>query len=101
MDALQNNPQSRRAPGATILEALLAIAVFGVLAAGTLTFVVSAIGGPGLPAERERAIFLADEGLAAARSIRNDGWTGLTAGAHGIAQSGGKWIFSGPSDTSL
>src|SRR5947208_2334383 len=84
--------------GFSIIEAVLAMAVFGVLAAGVLTYVFLPLTAASRTAERARAIFLVDEGLEAARSIRNDAWTNLVNGPHGIAKTA-SWAFSGASDS--
>ena len=60
--------------GFTLLEALLSVAVFGVLAAGSLLFVSSPLLSTRNANDHMRGIFLAEEGIEAARSIRNDGW---------------------------
>ncbi|KPJ85933.1 hypothetical protein AMJ57_01315, partial [Parcubacteria bacterium SG8_24] len=84
--------------GVSILEALLSLAIFGILAAGVLIFVIGPLDFAGGSGQRERAVFLAEEGIAAVRSVRNDGWTGLAAGTYGLSKSTGKWAFSGTSD---
>ena len=87
-----------RNSGISIIEALLAIAVFGVLAAGTLSLVWEPLTAAGTTDERTRAMFLAQEGIDAARAIRNDEWKVAADGAHGIDKTSGKWVFSGTSD---
>ncbi len=73
------------------------MAVFGLLASGTITLVLGPIAAAGDAAERGRAVFLAEEGIEAARSIRDESWTLLAPGAHGLARAA-KWSFSGPGD---
>ena len=48
---------------------------------------------------RTQALFHADEGIEAVRSIRNEDFALLTTGAHGLTVTNGKWEFSGQSDT--
>ncbi len=46
-----------------------------------------------------RAVLYAEEGLEAARAIRDaDGFQGLSDGTYGLAVQGNRWIFSGSSD---
>lgn len=87
-----------RNSGVSIIEALLAIAVFGVLAAGTLTLVWDPLTSSGSTDERSKAIFLAQEGIDAARAIRNDEWKATADGTHGIDKTSGKWVYSGAND---
>ncbi len=94
------SPARGQRRGASIIEILLAVAIFGALAAGLLVFVWEPMTASGSASEWNRAVFLAEEGLEAARSIRSGGWTHLTEGPHGIAKPGGVWQFSGTSDTS-
>lgn len=84
--------------GQSLLEVLLAIALFiaGAATIGVLVQEGSVSIRQGL--ERSKAVFLAEEGLEAARSIRQTGFNNLTVGTHGIALSGGAWTFSGGSD---
>lgn len=51
-----------------------------------------------LAGQRYRALFLAEEGLEAARSIRDNNFADLIDGEHGISASSGNWEFSGTSD---
>lgn len=76
----------------------MSVAVFGVLAAGVLRLVWEPLVTVSVAENRSRASMLAQEGLDAVRSIRNDAWTNLTDGSHGIDKSGGTWAFSGSSD---
>ncbi len=84
--------------GATILEVIFAIAIFGVLAAGILGMVWTPLTSAGSASERAQAMLLAKEGVEAAESIRSEGWLGLTNGQHGVAVVADKWAFSGTSD---
>ena len=45
-----------------------------------------------------QAVFLAQEGIDAARSIRDNGWLNLTNGNHGLQRTGGYWSFLGASE---
>lgn len=85
--------------GQSLVEVLIALAVFiaGVATIGFLVLDSNVASRQGI--ERTQATLLAKEGLEAARSIRDADFDNLTAGSHGIALSGNKWIFSGTSDT--
>ena len=79
--------------GQSSIEILLAIGIFAILA-GTLGFLVLDSYSTGrLANEITVANYLAEEGIEAARSIRDADWNNLVAGSHGLAVSGEKWIF--------
>ena len=81
--------------GQSSIELLLAIGIFTVLA-GTLSFLVLDSYSTGrLANEITVADYLAEEGIEAARSIRDANWDDLAAGNHGLAIAAGKWIFQG------
>lgn len=84
--------------GQSLVEVLLTISIFiiGVITVGTLIIDANVSSRQGV--ERTQAITLAREGLEAARSLRDADFDNLTTGAHGLALSNSKWIFSGTSD---
>jgi len=85
--------------GQSLVEVLIALAIF-IVGIATIGFLVLDAGFASRQgAERTKAVLLAKEGLEAARSIRDNSFSDLTAGAHGLALSGNHWIFSGTSDT--
>ncbi|PCI19706.1 hypothetical protein COB64_03270 [Candidatus Wolfebacteria bacterium] len=84
--------------GQSLIEAVIAISIFVI---GTVTIgflVIDANVSTRQGSERTQAILLSKEGLEAARSIRDNDFTNLTTGMHGIALSSNRWIFSGTSD---
>jgi Tfp pilus assembly protein PilV len=86
--------------GFSPIEVLLASTLFGVIVTamiGTLIYSQLANINSG---DRTRAVMIADEGIQAARSIRNPNYTNLVDGTFGLAQVSGKWTLSGTSDTS-
>jgi len=84
--------------GFALLELLLAIALFslGVAAAGLLNLDASLAANRS--ADETQALLLAEEGLAAARALRNGDFDNLAAGTHGIVESGGAFMLSGSFD---
>lgn len=83
--------------GQSLVEVLIALSIFvvGIATIGFLVLDANVSSRQGV--ERTQAILLAKEGLEAARSIRDASFSNLTAGSHGIALSGNKWIFSATS----
>lgn len=77
---------------------MLAVAVFALIAAAILTM---AWGSFSVDQRRERLVqarALAQEGLEAARSIRNYRFNDLLAGDHGMSTSTGFWAFDGSAE---
>lgn len=84
--------------GVSLIEVLIAISIF-VLMISTIGLL--GMSGPALAregVERTQAVALASEGIEAAHALRSDNFSNLVSGAHGIALSAGRWIFSGTSD---
>lgn len=84
--------------GFSLVEALLAgatltlllTAVFGAIVYGEDSIVTSG--------ERSRAVFLAEEGLEAARNIKDAGFQNLTDGTWGLASTTNIWSLAGLSN---
>lgn len=88
--------------GQSLIELLVAMGVF-VLAVSTISFlIIDSYVSNRAGRERIKATFLAEEGLEAAKSIRDNNWAGLAdlsdGSYHGIATSGNNWIFQGTED---
>lgn len=84
--------------GQSLIELIIAIGIF-IFVVSVLAFLVldSYVAGR-LASEITKANFLAEEGLEAARAIRDNSWLDLIAGSHGLVISGGHWIFQGISE---
>ncbi|MFS8130469.1 MAG: hypothetical protein ACMG57_00670 [Candidatus Dojkabacteria bacterium] len=83
----------------SLVELVLAMGLFSALVLAMSGGFAYAIQSTQFMATKNKAIFIADEGLEALRSIRNEAFANLTVGTFGLAQSGNKWILSGSSDT--
>ncbi|HTE58611.1 MAG TPA: hypothetical protein VK694_07795 [Verrucomicrobiae bacterium] len=86
--------------GFSSVEALLAAVVFGLLVTALAGAIVYGRGSSASAGERVRANQLAEEGVEAARNIRDAGYTNLVDGTYGLVQGGNVWTLSGNSDTS-
>lgn len=84
--------------GFFLVEALLAGAVFVLLATAFIGAYLYGQESTALAGNRARAVLLAEEGLEAVRNIRDDQFSNLTNGTHGLAISGNQWVFSGTQD---
>lgn len=84
--------------GFSTIEALLASTILVLIVTALMGAYIYGSESPALAGQRERAAFLAEEGLEASRNIRDSGFSNLTNGTNGLAISGSQWIFSGASD---
>jgi Tfp pilus assembly protein PilV len=85
--------------GFSIVEILLATAIFSILVGALAGIVIYGQASAAISGDRIRADQLAEEGVEAVRNIRNAGYSNLTDGAYGLVQSGNVWTLSGTSDT--
>lgn len=88
-----------RGKGFSIIEAILAAAVFSLLLTAFAGIFASRGQSSMLAGQRARAVFLVEEGLEATRNIRDENFSNLSDGTHGLNASGSQWSFSGSSDT--
>lgn len=89
-----------RQSGMSLVEALLAVAIFAVITTGVIGAIVYGQESSAVAGARERATKIAEEGIEAVRNIRDSGYSNLPVdGTYGLAISGGVWTLSGTSDT--
>ncbi|MDO8663473.1 MAG: hypothetical protein Q7K28_01370 [Candidatus Wildermuthbacteria bacterium] len=81
--------------GQSLIELLIAIGIFVAMVSAVGFILIGSYISNLQAREGVIAVSLAEEGLEAARSIRNESWDDLTAGSHGLAVAGGQWTFSG------
>jgi prepilin-type N-terminal cleavage/methylation domain-containing protein len=77
--------------GYSIVEVMLAIAIFAMFAGVFVSAFVQGQQSTALAGKKTRATILAEEGLEAVRSIRNNGFDDLTEGQYGLGTSSGQW----------
>jgi prepilin-type N-terminal cleavage/methylation domain-containing protein len=89
--------------GFSLVEVIVALGVFAILAAGVFNVVTSSYRNFYGTGDKQLIAEFAQEGMEAARSIRNNSWQDLEtvsgAGDKGLTASNGYWEFSGTSDT--
>jgi len=86
--------------GFSVLEVILASAMFTVFAAAAVVGIISGYNANRLGREVTIAGQFAAEGLEAVRSIRNQGFRGLVNSSQtGLTNLSGLWAFSGTSNT--
>lgn len=87
-----------RQAGLSLIELLVAIGLFSILAATAASVVAGSYLSTRQAEEYIAATTLAQEGIEAATSIRNQNWSDVAAGTYGVSNSGGAWEWSGSSD---
>jgi hypothetical protein len=89
---------SNTRPGFSVVEAILSASIFALLVTAFVGAYLYGQEATALGGNRARAALLAEEGIEAARNIRDSGFANLADGTYGLAISGGTWILSGASD---
>lgn len=85
--------------GQSILEAILAMAIFAFMA---MTMVALAVGGFTAieqGSKQSEAEFLAEEGVEAVRAIRDRAWNENIYTTSSVGITGSQWVFSGEGTT--
>jgi len=85
--------------GFSLIEVILAVAIFGLFATALIGLLMSSYGGNFQSEERNVAVLYAEEGSEAVWSIRRQAWNLLANGDHGLDNSSGYWQFSGTSES--
>src|SRR3989339_749416 len=84
--------------GFSLVEVILASSVFILLVTSLVGAYLYGEESTALAGNRARATMLAEEGLEAARNIRDANFSNLSDGTHGLVISGNQWTLSGSSD---
>ncbi len=88
----------QKQPGFSLMEVLLAIALLSIIVTSVTGAIIYGRESTALSGKRARATLIAEEGLEAVRSIRDEDFSNLTNGTHGIAITNNTWTLSGTSD---
>lgn len=83
----------------SLIEVILAGAIFVVMITGIITGFFYGELSKQVAGQRARATFIAEEGLEAARNIRDDDFLNLADGTFGLATNNGFWAFQAQPDT--
>lgn len=84
--------------GFSIVEIIIASAVFALIVTAFVGSLIYFNKSSATAGTKARAVFLAEEGLEAARNIRDEDFSNLTDGTYGLVISSGQWVFSGSQD---
>lgn len=81
--------------GQSLIELLIAVGIFTIII-GVVSFSLLDSYTLNLKSQQNSiAVFLAEEGLEATRSIRDNNWNNLGVGEHGLVISDSVWNFQG------
>lgn len=87
--------------GQSLVELIIAMGVIVLVISSVAFLVIDSYASGRLSKEITQASFLAEEGMEAIRSIRDNSWDDLSPGTYGLAISGSNWILQGsPEDIS-
>jgi len=86
--------------GQSLIELLVAIGIFVITVSALAFFILDSYVSGRLAEEITKANFLAEEGIEATRSIRDNNWDDLISADHGLVISlEGHWVFEDSYDT--
>ncbi len=85
--------------GQSVVEVVVAVAIFVIIAGGSVVAVLGSLSTSRLAEEETQATAYAVEGIEAVQSIRNKDWNDLVDGDHGLTNAGDVWAFSETSET--
>lgn len=84
--------------GQSLIEVLLAIAIFGILIAGSVSLSLHYFSNIMRAQELLQADKIVNNTFEAVQSISYNDWNDLTNGNHGLTNTNGYWEFNGTSD---
>ncbi|MFH0819704.1 MAG: hypothetical protein V1892_01590 [bacterium] len=88
----------RGGEGLSLIEVIIAVAFFSLVAAALFNLLGGSYIGLNSSFSYQKALFYAQEGAEAVRSVRNQAWSNLRAGTFGLSSNSGRWQFSGSSE---
>jgi prepilin-type N-terminal cleavage/methylation domain-containing protein len=84
--------------GQSLIEVIIAMAIFGLVAAALMGFVLNGDQALRQGGEQAQAEALAQEGMEAVKSIRDNSWNNLTVITSTIIASTSQWVFGNEGD---
>lgn len=84
-----------RQSGQSLIEVLVALAIFVLVISVLFALLGNSFLSSRQAQETSQALFLAEEGLEASRSLRDNNWDDLSSGSHGLVIADNHWIFQG------
>ena len=87
-----------RGSGFSLIEVIVAVGLFAIIAGGGVTGIIGPLIANRSSGELFKATQLAQEGIEAVRSIRDQNFANIISGTKGIGVSSSLWSFVGTSD---
>lgn len=96
-----SKPMSKKenSSGQSLLEVVVALGVTTLVLTALVSVVTVAVRNARFAKNQSLATKYAQEGIEAARTIRDRDWSQLANGIHGLFWDGSQWSFSGSSDS--
>ncbi|MES2930457.1 MAG: hypothetical protein V4665_01600 [Patescibacteria group bacterium] len=91
---------NKRSRGFVLIDALVSAGILLVIVGAFVSGIISSQRAAFVAGDKNRALFLAEEGLEAARNIRDANYSNLVDGTYGIQTTGNQYGLSGSQDTS-
>ncbi len=88
-------PQCKDTHGQALIEILLAMAIFALIAVGLLSALTSGFSGDQQGNEYGQALAFAQDGMEVARNIRDRAWNEILFSESGVTATSGAWVFTG------
>lgn len=88
----------RSAGGFSLIEIMLGVGVFALLVTGIVGALVFSQHAKLVASQREQALRIAEEGIEAARNIRDESYSAVATGDNGLSTTSVRWNFSGTTD---
>jgi hypothetical protein len=85
--------------GQLLLEVIVVVAILSIVGSTILLLITSQLSNVTNSKKSSQALFLAEEGMEAARMIRDMDWDSLATGTYGLVYENDMWGFVGTSDT--
>ena len=87
--------KSKQSLGQSLVELIIAMGIIVLVISSVAFLVIDSYVSGRLSKETTQANFLAEEGMEAIRSIRDNSWDDISPGTYGLALSGSNWILQG------
>ncbi len=85
--------------GITVIEAVVSIAIFSLISGAAIQSYLLSQKLTLRAADKTKALWLSEEGIEAARSIRDQNFSTMSPGTYGLSLASGSWQFLSSSDS--
>lgn len=96
---MYNNKRSRN-KGFGVIEIIISLGILTIIASAGVSVILQSLWANTTSGDHTQASFLAQEGVEALYSMKNQLWSLVANGTYGLDSSTGTWVLSGGFDTS-